>query len=482
MRNRERVFGLGQTPIEDIEIDIKSRDDFPALLIGLQELYRNEATRERVFELLETMAVPDVSHDTGRPGMDLWTILVLGTLKAGLNCDWDRLLFYADEVPIVRAMMGLGELDEKVNFERQTVIDNVALLTPELLQAVSDLVATSGHEVAGKKPGECLRGRVDSYVVETDVRFPTDVSLLRDAMRIALRLVGARAKKLDLPGWRQHRKLASAVNELFQTVRQKSGWEQADRVRAYLNRCRGLVERMRATQRQMQPALAVADDLDEVLGKAELLIDQIDRRLLRGEKIPQWEKIFSLHEPHTRWISKGKKKAPVELGVPVTLLEDQHGFVLGTLIQWSGGDVDAAVPLVDSVLARHPSLEQCSFDRGFHSPDNQRELGDRLVVAACPVKGYRSEEVKRRESDPRFRKLRRWHSGVESAINHLEHHGLARVRDHGREAFARNVGLATLSANLHTFGVLLRNRERERERKRRSRVRSWIARNLPLAA
>ena len=148
MRNRERVFGLGQTPIEDIEIDIKSRDDFPALLIGLQELYRNEATRERVFELLETMAVPDVSHDTGRPGMDLWTILVLGTLKAGLNCDWDRLLFYASEVPIVRRMMGLGELDEKVNFERQTVIDNVALLTPELLQAVSDLVATSGHEVA----------------------------------------------------------------------------------------------------------------------------------------------------------------------------------------------------------------------------------------------------------------------------------------------------------------------------------------------
>ena len=50
-------------------------------------------------------------------------------------------------------------------------------------------------------------------------------------------------------------------------------------------------------------------------------IDQIDRRLLKGETIPQNEKVFSIFEPHTRWISKGKAGCPVELGVPVCIIE-----------------------------------------------------------------------------------------------------------------------------------------------------------------
>lgn len=478
MRNRERAFGLGQTRIEDVKISVKSRDDIPALLIGLQGIYRDEGSRERVFELLKTHVAPHVAHDMGRPGMDLWPILVLGVLKVGLDCDWDRVELLANEMPLVRAMMGLGTLDEGVEFERQTVIDNVSLLTPQLLKEVSDMVARKGGALARKKPGEPLRGRVDSFVVETDARHPTDVSLLWDAMRVALRTIGRLTKRHGLKGWRQHRHLSFTVKRLFNRVRRSSDWRRPDRVRPYLNRCRGLVARMRATEAHLPLADVVESGLGRMLDTAERLIDQVDRRLLRGERIPHGEKIFSVFEPHTRWIAKGKAKAPVELGVPVALMQDQHGFVLGSLIQWRGGDVDAAAPLVDDVLARHPRLEQCTFDRGFHSPDNQRELARRLGVCACPVKGYRDREAKRRESEPEFRRLRRWHAGVESAINHLEHHGLARVRDHGPEAFERNVALAVLAANLHVFGVLLRNRERERRRRARSRT----ERHLPLAA
>ena len=91
IRNRERAFGLRQTRIEKVEIDRKSRDDIPAILIGLQEIYRNEATRDRLFELLDTMATLDVPHNTSGRGLDRWSILVLGALKTGLNCDWDFL-------------------------------------------------------------------------------------------------------------------------------------------------------------------------------------------------------------------------------------------------------------------------------------------------------------------------------------------------------------------------------------------------------
>ena len=84
-------YPLGSVPIKDIELDAESRDDIPAILIGLQAVYRNEATREELFRLLDEHVLPDRRRDTGRPGMELWAIIVMGVLKQGLNCDYDRL-------------------------------------------------------------------------------------------------------------------------------------------------------------------------------------------------------------------------------------------------------------------------------------------------------------------------------------------------------------------------------------------------------
>ena len=121
------------------------------------------------------------------------------------------------------------------------------------------------------------------------------------------------------------------------------------------------------------------------------LQDQIRRRVLEGETIPHEEKLFSLFEPHTRWIMKGKAGKPVELGVPLTVLEDQHPFILGWHLQWQGGDVDMAVPLVAACQAQYPELRGCSFDRGFHSPANQQQLAAMLEHVALPAKGRGTE-------------------------------------------------------------------------------------------
>ena len=101
------------------------------------------------------------------------------------------------------------------NYELQTIIDNVYLLTPELLSEVGQLVVESGHAVARKKPGEPLRGRCDSFVVETDVHYPTDVNLLWDAMRCLLRELGRAARKHNIGGWRQWRHLTQEVKKCF---------------------------------------------------------------------------------------------------------------------------------------------------------------------------------------------------------------------------------------------------------------------------
>ena len=170
MRTVEQAqIRLGQLRIEDIKLDAKSRDDIPALLRGLQHIYKNEETRVELFALLDAHIRPGTDRSVGRPGMDMWKILVLGILKQGLGCDFDRLHELANQHKTVRQMMGHSDFVDDTYYEYQTVIDNISLLAPELLAEVQKLVVKTGHEVAKKNLGDPLRGRCDSFVVETHV-------------------------------------------------------------------------------------------------------------------------------------------------------------------------------------------------------------------------------------------------------------------------------------------------------------------------
>ena len=142
---------LGSTDIGAIELDAKSRDDIPALLIGLQAICMNEETRTELFRLLDAHVLPGRRRTTGRPGMDLWRILVMGILKQGLRCDFDRLREIADRHADVQAFPGHDVRFDPCRYELQTIRDNVALLALELLGKVNDLAAASGQEILGKK-------------------------------------------------------------------------------------------------------------------------------------------------------------------------------------------------------------------------------------------------------------------------------------------------------------------------------------------
>ena len=464
-----RQFQLGQVPIDQIRIDPKSRDDIPAVLKGLQHIWCDEGLRARLLALLDEHVLPEVDRTVGRPGMELWRILVLGVLKQGLACDFDRLHDLANHHQTIRSFLGHSDFGDETYYEYQTVVDNVSLLTPALLSAVGRLVVESGHQVAKKKPGEPLRGRCDSFVVETDVHYPTDVSLLWDAMRCLLRETGRAARRHGVGGWRQWRYLSNQVRRHFNRVRStRRAKRHPARVEAYLARCAGLVERAAATLatlRDRNVEEATCQSIGGLIAHARRQIDQVERRLLRGETIPHEEKVFSIFEEHTRWVSKGKAGTPVELGVPVALIEDQHQFILHHQILWRGEDVDVAVPLVQQAQALYPELRACSFDRGFHSPANRLRLDALLDLNALPKQGRLSKADREREEDECFVAARQAHPAIESAINGLEHRGLDRVRSHGADGFARTVALSVLAANLHRIGLLLQKRERKRHRR-----------------
>ena len=434
------------------------------MLLGLQHLYADETFRPRLFALMDEHILPGTDRKVGRPGMEMWRILVMGVVKQGLGCDFDRLHELVNEHRTLRRFLGHADVWDEQRYRYQTLVDNVSHLRPELLVEVNRLIVESGHAVAGKKPGAPLGGRCDSFVVETDVHYPTDVSLLWDAMRCLLRETGRAAEEHDVGGWRQWKHLSRAVRALFHKVR-STRRAAPERVEAYLGRCLELVARAEATL----PALTAngADDwtveaIGNFLSHAKRQIDQIDRRLLKGETIPQHEKVFSIFEPHTRWISKGKAGRPVELGVPVCILEDRHGFILHHEVMWEGSDVDHAVPMVEAAQARFPDLRAVSFDRGFHSPGNRVRLDELLDHNVLPKKGYLDKAEREREQGDEFAAMRRRHPAVESAINNLEHRGLDRVLAYGAEGFARVVALSVVALNIHRIGLLLRRKARRR--------------------
>jgi hypothetical protein len=147
-------------PIEKIVLPLKSRDELPPLLAGLQWIWTHPPLRAEIFTLLEA-AILTGKPATGRRGMDLWQILVLGVVRLGLDADWDRLEDLANHHTLIRQMLGVPATpwgaDAKV-FVRQTLRDNVALLDDALWQQINARVAVAGRAVFAKKSRRARRG------------------------------------------------------------------------------------------------------------------------------------------------------------------------------------------------------------------------------------------------------------------------------------------------------------------------------------
>lgn len=474
---------LGQVDIPNIKLSTRSRDDIPDILRGLQYIYSETHLREALFDNLESL-LSDAQKATGRQGMDLWNVFVLATLRVNLGWDYDRLLEVANEHRTIRLFLGHGAADEYC-YALQTIKDNVQLLTDDVLKTINNAVVEAGHGLVKKKDQKDLQGRCDSFAVETNVHFPTDISLLWDALRKCIGLVADACSSVDMTDWRQYKHNTQCIKKAFRKAQQSkrgNGTNKEDRVhkahQAYLDIANGYLTKLKDTCQKLQNYKKAAKQLTEIqcfIADAERQVDQIERRVLKGETIPQSEKVFSLFEKHTEWINKGKANGRIELGIKVCVLEDQNQFILHHHIMYQQSDSDIAIDMVKQAQEQFPSLSSCSFDKGFYSKDNEAELETLLDTVTMPKKGRLSQQRQETERSQDFIKRRHQHSAVESAINCLEQHGLDRCPDHGQVSFERYVALAIVGRNVKRLGEILRQQEAAKERRRIKKARKKLA-------
>jgi hypothetical protein len=319
--------------------------------------------------------------------------------------------------------------------------------------------------------------RGDSFVVETNVHFPADTSQLFDAIRKAIEVCAKWSFDEGLSQWRQYDHNIRHIKRMRRIVQQlKHSTSKKPEKKALKDQQikQALLDYLAAVDYQLQRAVRTGAELGGLnplrlsqlngyIAHAEVQMGQIRRRI-NDEVIPHAEKVFSIFQPHTEWISKGKAGVPVELGLRVCIIEDQYRFILHHQVMEKVVDSDIAVSIIEETKQRFPNLRSISYDKGFHSPDNQRDLKALLEKVVMPKKGKLSKIDKAHESEPAFRRLRRQHSAVESAINALEVHGLDICPDDGIKGFNRYVALAVLARNIHRYGALLYKQDAKRHR------------------
>ena len=457
-----------------VVLNLKCRDEIIPILRALQHIYEDEPVRRQLLALIAKDVSDGCSRKHGRPGLDYWSILVLAAVRLGCNLDYDKLQDLAEQHRNLRLMMGIGDWEEQVDFDWRRIRDNVCLLRPETLVKINQLIVAAGHELVPEAI-EAVRG--DSFVVETNIHYPTESSLIGDGLRKVVTLAAELAEEHGLSGWRQHQHLLKNIKDLVREIGRlsRAKGQGADRLKPGYQKLLALAADLQGRARQLLKDLAFGvavkgvDVLSAVVGGQERdllhylqLTEKVcgtaRRRVLLGETVPNEDKIFSIFEPHTELIKRGKQPNPIQYGHKVLVIEDAAGFICHYEVVANGVlDQDLVVPVMTKLQKRFGGkIERASFDRAFHTPDNQEKLAEIVTHPCIPKKGQALGRKQQEEATVEFRQARQNHPGVESAIGALQSgNGQERCRDKSKRGYERYVGLGILGRNLQVLGKLL---------------------------
>jgi hypothetical protein len=136
-------------------------------------------------------------------------------------------------------------------------------------------------------------------------------------------------------------------------------------------------------------------------------------------------------------------------------------------------DDKVAVEIVATAKERFPNISSCSFDKGYYSPQNRKELSEIVDTLVMPKKGRLNKSDAELENSDEFIRIRKKHSGVESAINALENHGLDRCPDHGIDGFKRYVSLGILARNIQKLGQVIQKQEQKKQSRKKKIQETW---------
>jgi IS5 family transposase len=202
------------------------------------------------------------------------------------------------------------------------------------------------------------------------------------------------------------------------------------------------------THRQRE---AIAERVASLQQVGAQVLSQARRRVLKGESVPNHEKIFSIFESHTELLKRGKAGKPIEFGHMIQIQQVDEKFITDYAVY----ERKPAEPtLLDGALASHRELfgedpSRLAADKGYYDGDIVEKLRENIGVVSIAKKGKRTAAQTEEEHDPIFRHAQRFRAGVEGTISYLKRAlGLARCLCKGWKNYQSSIGASIFAHNL----------------------------------
>ncbi len=432
------------------------------------ELLADEALLELVYEA-QGQRHPE-SRRRGRPQTPAEVALRLAVLKHVRNWSFQETEREVRANVVYREFTQIGA--EKVP-DAKTMARLVQALGPVVQQIHQRLVGVA-------KEKKVVRGRklrVDTTVVETNIHYPTDSSLLGDGVRVLTRTMQRITEITRDLGTRLRNRMRSVGHRVMEIARasRRKGEGFAERMqqgyRRLLRNTRQVVNQAvrfseeirggvkKAAGRNQQAVLReLQQQLDTMVPRVKQVIRQARARVLGGDThVPN--KLVSLFEPTTEVIRKGKASKPNEFGKMVKIQEAENQIITDYQVYAERpSDSDLLVAAVEAHqqrLGRVPDL--VAADAGFYSAQNERDVQEMGVKrVSVPSRNTKSAERRQLQKKRWFRKGQKWRTGSEGRISLLKRrHGLNRCRYRGDDGMQRWVGLGVIADNVINIGLCL---------------------------
>jgi IS5 family transposase len=313
-----------------------------------------------------------------------------------------------------------------------------------------------------KQVVEGRRMRVDTTVVETNIHYPTDSTLMGDGVRVLTRVMkkaAAAAAEAGVKFRDRSRSVKRSILEIVYAARNKSEKGQ-EKMKAGYRKLLEATSRVVGQAQKFSGVIAgkAKHQLDEMIPRVQQAMKQARARVLDGNTRSD-NKILSMFEPDTEVIRKGKASKPTEFGKMVKIQEAENQIVTHfEVFDRRPSDSDLLTPSIEKhkeLLDRAPDL--VAADAGFFSAANEnaaRKLGVKQV--AVPSRSTKSEKRKQEQKKPWFKKAQKWRTGCEGRISVLKRrHRLNRSRYKGTQGMKRWVGLGVVADNMINIGIHL---------------------------
>jgi len=433
------------------------------LLDPVDQLLEDPALVDLVRQCLATRS--PLSQRTGRTGIApdrLLRCCVMKHLKGWSFRDLER------ELRSNLVYRRFTHFDAEATPDSTTFSRTFALLSPAVTEEIHQRVVRLACE-QGVAQGQKLR--TDTTVVESNVHYPTDSSLLGDGIRVlsrSLERIASECKHGAVEVVHHARAVKHRLLEISRTAkcltpanqqRMRDSYQKLLALtRSVVRLASGVIERwgkkrLKVVGKQLLVAAQIGQ-LRHFLPLVEQVITQTKQRVLGGDTNVEG-KVLSLFEPHTEVIRKGKAHKPNEFGRLVRIDEVENGIVSGyQVLAGNPADSTSWMPALEQHQASFGQAPvMASGDRGFFSANNEREaqtLGVKKV--ALPARGRLSAKRAEQQKQRWFRRGLRWRAGIEATISTLKHpFSMWRATYKGGHGFERYVGWCVITKNLFSI-------------------------------